>query len=82
MAAGSTKRKVSLTLDEDVVVALQEDERTLSAVVNDAMRKHVRHMQQRRALRSMLDHFDDEDGPLDDDPAEDERLAKLFEAAG
>jgi|BarGraNGADG00212_1021973.scaffolds.fasta_scaffold00058_17 hypothetical protein len=78
----ATKRKVSLTLDEDLVAALEEDEGTLSSVVNEAVRQHVHLMQQQRALRAMLDRMDREYGPLDtpEDLAEIARLTKLFES--
>jgi hypothetical protein len=64
------KRKVSLTLDADLVDELEHaPDAVLSAQVNDAIRTEIFRRRRQRALREFLDELSAEDGPL---TAEDE----------
>ncbi len=76
----ATKRKVSLTLDADLVDALELDaDEALSSQVNLAVRAEVDRRQRQRALRNLLDLFDAEDGPLAaEDEAEVDRYRQLL----
>ncbi len=61
----SSKKKVSLTLDADLVDELGESPDTaLSTQVNEAIRVEVARRRHQRALRELLDRMDAEDGPL------------------
>jgi hypothetical protein len=60
------KRKVSITLDADLVEAIEaDDSTTLSAEVNSALRKEVARRMRNKALGEFLDRLDAERGPLD-----------------
>ena len=61
-----TKRKVSVSLDEDLVAELEQnaDGNSLSTEINEAIRGRVEMLAHQRALRDYLDRLDDEDGPL------------------
>lgn len=76
----ATKRKVSITLDADLVDALERDDAlALSSQVNTAVRAEVERRQRHQALRRLLDHFDTEDGPLTaEDEPEVERYRRLL----
>ena len=60
------KRKVSITLDADLVAALEADDggTTLSAEVNSALRAEFTRRKRQRALADLLDHLADERGEL------------------
>ncbi len=65
------KRKVSLTLDADIVDELEEfPDMALSAQVNEALRTEIARRRRRRALRALLDDLAAEHGPLteEDEP--------------
>jgi hypothetical protein len=66
----TTKRKVSLSLDEELIAELASDEEGLSSQVNDAVRAEVERRRQQRALAMLLAHLDESDGPLDGDADE------------
>jgi antitoxin CcdA len=71
------KRKVSITLDADLVAALEaEHEDNLSARVNAALRADVEQRGRRRALGELLDRLAAEEGALD--TAEDEAAIARF----
>ena len=75
------KRKVSVTLDADLVAALEADGRTtLSAEVNSALRAEFTRRKRQQALADLLDHLADERGELDtaEDPAEIARYMRLL----
>jgi hypothetical protein len=76
----TTKRKLSLTLDEDLLVFLEQNAEALSAQVNDALRNEVARQRQRQALGVLLDRLAREDGPLDtpEDEAEIARYMRLL----
>jgi antitoxin component of MazEF toxin-antitoxin module len=75
------KRKVSITLDADLVAALEaEGDTTLSAEVNSALRAEFTRRRRQRALTDLLDHLADERGRLDtpEDEAEIARYMRLL----
>ncbi len=61
----STKRKVSVSLDEDLVEELEREEQNLSAQVNQAIRMELEHRRRSRLLVELLDQLDAEHGPID-----------------
>lgn len=76
------KRKVSLSLDAELVEELEHDpDEGLSAQVNDAVRAEVERRRRRHALRDLLNRLDSEDGPLTaDDEAEIDRYRRVLDA--
>jgi len=75
------KRKVSITLDADLVDALEAEEgTTLSAEVNSALRAEFARRKRQRALADLLDHLAEERGKLDtaEDEAEIARYMRLL----
>jgi hypothetical protein len=75
------KRKVSVTLDADLVAAMEADGgTTLSAEVNSALRAEFTRRRQQQALADLLDHLADERGALDspEDEAEIARYMRLL----
>ena len=70
------KRKVSLTLDADLVAELEKSDEPLSAQVNAVILAEVERRRHQRGLRALLDYFDETDGPLDTE--EDEREIQRF----
>lgn len=71
-----TKRKVSLTLDDDLVAALEQDDDTLSAQINEAVRHEVERRRRELHLRGLIARLEREDGPLDS--AEDEAAVTRY----
>jgi hypothetical protein len=61
----SAKRKVSVTLDADLVAALESDSTTISAAVNSALRTEFARRKRQQALADLLDRLADERGRLD-----------------
>ncbi len=76
-----SKRRVTLTIDEDLLTALQNlTGRSMSASVNDALRDTLERQGHHRALLGWLDALDAEHGaPTDQDRAA--ARALLAEAA-
>jgi hypothetical protein len=75
------KRKVSITLDADLVAALEADgSTTLSAEVNSALRAEFTRRKRQQALADLLDRLADERGELDtaEDQAEIARYMRLL----
>jgi hypothetical protein len=74
------KRKVSLSLDADLVEELERDPgEALSAQITAALRAAVERRRQ-RALRQLLDQLDAQDGPLvPEDEVEIERYRRALE---
>jgi Post-segregation antitoxin CcdA len=75
------KRKVSITLDADLVAALEADgSTTLSAEVNSALRAEFTRRKRQQALADLLGHLADERGELDtaEDQAEIARYMRLL----
>ena len=63
----ATKRKVSISLDEDLVRELELADETLSAQVNEAVRRELEQRRRNRLLREMLDEWEREEGPVDEE---------------
>ncbi len=64
----AAKKKVSLTLDSDLVDELAEHpDLALSTQVNEAIRVEISRRRRQRALQDLLLRLDAEDGPLTDD---------------
>jgi antitoxin CcdA len=61
-----TKRKVSISLDEDLVTELEAGAESLSAQVNAAVRTDLESRRRRRLLAELLDRWDEEHGPVDE----------------
>ncbi len=77
----SAKRKVSITLDADLVAALEASGgTTLSAEVNSALRAEFTRRRRQQALADLLDHLAEERGRLDtaEDEAEIARYMRLL----
>jgi hypothetical protein len=77
----SAKRKVSVTLDADLVAAIEaEGGENLSAEVNSALRAEFTRRRRRQALGELLDHLARERGSLDtpEDEAEIARYMRLL----
>jgi antitoxin component of MazEF toxin-antitoxin module len=75
------KRKVSITLDADLVEAMEADRgTTLSAEVNSALRAEFIRRKRQQALADLLDRLADERGRLDttEDEAEIARYMRLL----
>jgi hypothetical protein len=62
----TTKRKVSVSLDEDLVAELEAGDATLSAQVNEAVRVELGRRRQQRLLTAMLDELEAVHGPPDE----------------
>ncbi|MCU1358063.1 MAG: hypothetical protein JWM89_3481 [Acidimicrobiales bacterium] len=62
----TTKRKLSVSLDEDLVAELEAGGEALSAQVNDAVRLELHRRRQHRLLGEMLDEFEASAGPIDE----------------
>lgn len=60
------KRKVSVSLDEDLVAELETADEALSAQVNEAIRIEVERRRRNRLLASLLDSLDAQYGPVDE----------------
>lgn len=61
------KRKITVTVDEELIDSVRGDERSLSAVVNAALGAEVARRERRAALTAMLDELDTRFGPVPDD---------------
>lgn len=62
----TAKRKVSVSLDEDLVAELEAADEALSGQVNEAIRAEVERRRRNRLLTDMLDALDAEHGPVDE----------------
>jgi len=62
----TTKRKVSVSLDEDLVAELEAGDDALSSQVNEAVRLELQRRRRHRLLGEMLDALDAEYGPVDE----------------
>nr|MDT0664238.1 type II toxin-antitoxin system CcdA family antitoxin [Micromonospora sp. DSM 115978] len=74
------KRKVSVTLDADLVAEVEAAGDNLSAQVNSALRDELERRRRQRALSDLLARLDAEHGPLDSpgDEAEINRFMRLL----
>ncbi len=59
----TTKRKVSVSLDADLVAELEAGDEALSTQVNDAIRVELIRRRRQRHLGEFLDELDVEHGP-------------------
>lgn len=62
----TAKRKVSISLDEDLVAELEREDQGLSTQVNSAVRAELERRRRTRLLTEMLDRLDAEQGPVDE----------------
>jgi hypothetical protein len=60
------KRKLSVSLDEDLVAELEREEQGLSTQVNAAVRAELERRRRHRLLVELLDQLDVEHGPVDE----------------
>lgn len=59
------KRKITVTVDEELVELIHElGEERLSTVVNAALADHVERLGRLASLRSLLDRWEEEAGPV------------------
>jgi post-segregation antitoxin (ccd killing protein) len=62
----TTKRKLSVSLDQDLVDELEAGDEALSTQVNDAVRRELERRRRHRLLGELLDELEAEDGPVDE----------------
>ena len=62
----TAKRKISVSLDQELVSELERSSESLSAQVNTAVRKTLEHRRRQRLLAELLDGLDAEFGPVDE----------------
>ena len=62
----ATKRKVSLSLDEDLVQEMEREDQGLSTQVNLAVRAELERRRHHRLLVELLNQLDAEHGPVDE----------------
>lgn len=62
----TTKRKVSISLDEELASALEAGSESLSSQVNEAVRVEFMRRRRRVLLDEMLDEFERNEGPVDE----------------
>lgn len=62
----SVKRKVSVSLDTDLVEELEAGGEAVSAQVNEAVRNELIRRRRQRLLGEMLDDFELTNGPADE----------------
>ncbi len=61
-----TKRKISVSLDADLVEELETGGSALSGQVNEAIRRELEHRRRQRHLTDFLDQLDEAHGPVDE----------------
>ncbi|HET9255193.1 MAG TPA: type II toxin-antitoxin system CcdA family antitoxin [Pseudonocardiaceae bacterium] len=61
-----TKRKISVSLDEDLIAELESGGEALSGQINEAVRAEIERRRRRRLLCEFLDAMDAERGPVDE----------------
>jgi uncharacterized protein (DUF4415 family) len=62
----SAKRKVSVSLDEDLVAELEREDQGLSVQVNQALREELERRRRHRLLGELLDQLDAKEGPVEE----------------
>ncbi len=72
-----TKRKISVSVDEDLVAELNTAKESLSAQVNAALREKLERSRRQRLLGEFLDELDGRLGPPDE--ALVQKYMRLFE---
>lgn len=63
----TTKRKVSVSLDEDLVQELEAGGEALSSQVNEAVRLDLIRRRRNRLLGAMLDELESTSGPVNEE---------------
>ena len=63
----ATKRKISVSIDEDIARELERSGESLSQQVNEALREAVEGQRRQRKLGEFLDDLESETGPADED---------------
>lgn len=64
------KRKITVTVDEDLVAMIQASgSESLSGVVNQALAAHVERLGRREALGQLLDQWEGQFGPVSGEAA-------------
>lgn len=63
----SSKRRISVSLDQDIVEELEADDESLSTQINNALRDEVARRRRHRLLAEWLDAMEAEDGPVDEE---------------
>jgi post-segregation antitoxin (ccd killing protein) len=61
-----TKKKVSVTIDEDLIQHLEASDENLSSQVNEAIRQVIETRRRNQALGVWLDELDGRHGPVDE----------------
>ena len=77
----TTKRKISVSLDEDLVAALEASDEALSFQVNEAIRTEIDRRRRHEALGDLLGRLSAEHGSLDSDDDERE-IARYIRLLG
>jgi metal-responsive CopG/Arc/MetJ family transcriptional regulator len=62
----ATKRKISVSLDADLVAELEASDESLSTQINEAVRISLEERRRHRLLAEMLDEMEKRDGPVDE----------------
>jgi hypothetical protein len=70
----AAKRKISVSLDADLVSELESTDQALSTQVNDAIRESLQRRRRRRLLQALLTELDERHGRVS------ERLVAKYEA--
>lgn len=63
----TAKRKVSVSLDDELVSELEASGEPLSGQINDAVVLELERRRRQRRLTELLDALDDEHGPVDEE---------------
>lgn len=66
MTSMPTKKKVSVTIDEDLIQHLEASDENLSSQVNEAIRKVIEAKRHNQVLGEWLDELDERHGPVDE----------------
>jgi hypothetical protein len=62
----ATKRKISVSLDENLIAELEVGGEALSGQINEAVRAEIERRRRSRLLSEFLDALDAERGPVDE----------------
>lgn len=62
----TTKRKISVSLDEELVAELEAGGEALSSQVNNAVRNELARRRRQRLLDEMLEEYERAEGPPDE----------------
>jgi hypothetical protein len=63
----ATKRKISVSLDENLIAELEAGGETLSGQINRAVRSEIERRRRSRLLSEFLDELDAERGAVDEE---------------